>query len=162
MNKQFIIVAVVIVALLGAGGWFLLKEDKTEPVASSNSNSSQTDNQDGERSDNSATESKLAQFTAANVAEHNTKDDCWTIISGKIYDLTSYIPRHQGGDEILRACGIDGTSLFTQRETADGQEVGSGTPHSDNASSQLEQLYVGDVSTETSTNNTDSSDQAVQ
>jgi cytochrome b involved in lipid metabolism len=162
MNKQFVIVAVVIVALLGVGGWFILKDDSAEQVASTNNNSSQTDTQDEAQPNDSSSESQLARFTAANVAEHNTKDDCWTIISGKIYDLSSYIPRHQGGDEIVRACGTDGTSLFTQRETNDGQEIGSGTPHSNNATSQLEQLYIGDLSTESSTNNTDASDQAAQ
>ncbi len=45
----------------------------------------------------------------------------------------------------MRACGVDGTSLFTRRETSEGQSVGSGSPHSENAVDQLKKLKVGSV-----------------
>lgn len=83
------------------------------------------------------------KFTVSDVAKHNTESDCWTIISGNVYDITSYIPYHPGGAEILRACGTDGTTLFNTRHTTDGQAVGSGTPHSENAQAQLATLQVG-------------------
>lgn len=85
-------------------------------------------------------------YTVEEVKDHNNKDDCWTIISGSVYDITSYIPRHPGGDEILKACGEDGTTLFTQRQEQDGGAVGSGTPHSSSAQSQLASLKIGTVS----------------
>lgn len=87
----------------------------------------------------------VKEFTTTEVALHNSKTDCWTIISGNVYDLTSYIPRHEGGDEILRACGVDGTTLFTQRETSTGETVGSGTPHDNGAQAQLSSLKIGIV-----------------
>lgn len=82
-------------------------------------------------------------FTAEEVKKHDSKADCWTIISDSVYDITSYIPRHPGGDEILRACGEDATTLFTQRQTSDGESVGSGSPHSNNAQEQLNKLKIG-------------------
>ena len=51
-------------------------------------------------------------YTLADVAKHATKSSCWTAIGGSVYDLTSFIPMHPGGDRILAVCGIDGTSLF--------------------------------------------------
>jgi cytochrome b involved in lipid metabolism len=84
-------------------------------------------------------------LTRSEVAQHDSASDCWTIIDGSVYDLTSYIPRHPGGDDILEACGTDGSSLFNQRQTDDGQSVGSGTPHSGNAKSQLQSLFVGQL-----------------
>lgn len=84
-------------------------------------------------------------FTADEVAIHKSKDDCWTIISGDVYDLTEFINRHPGGDEILRACGTDGTTLFNSRQTQDGQAVGSGAPHSQAAQEQLAKLKIGTI-----------------
>ena len=61
-----------------------------------------------------------------------------------MYDLTDYVIRHPGGNEILRACGTDATSLFNSRQSADGRErVGSGTPHSQAAAEQLARLKIG-------------------
>lgn len=62
----------------------------------------------------------------------------------KLYDLTDYVIRHPGGNEILRACGTDATSLFNSRQSADGRErVGSGAPHSQAAAEQLARLKIG-------------------
>lgn len=84
-------------------------------------------------------------YAVAEVADHNSEDDCWTIVSGSVYDITSYVSRHPGGDEILRACGEDATTMFTQREDASGDAIGSGTPHSSSAAGQLEQFKIGIV-----------------
>jgi cytochrome b involved in lipid metabolism len=52
-------------------------------------------------------------YTIAQVAENNNKSSCWTIIDGKVYDITSYVPNHPGGEsKILQVCGKDGTILF--------------------------------------------------
>jgi cytochrome b involved in lipid metabolism len=88
---------------------------------------------------------RMRTYSTADVAKHNNANDCWTIIGEKVYDLTSYVPRHPGGDEILRACGNDGTSLFESRQSADGENIGSGQPHSPNAQQQLESLYIGEL-----------------
>lgn len=78
------------------------------------------------------------------VSQHNSRNDCWTVISGEVYDLTDYVIRHPGGNEILRACGTDATSLFNSRQSADGRErVGSGAPHSQAAAEQLARLKIG-------------------
>lgn len=95
-------------------------------------------------SDDSKTSTNQASPVAKEtVAQHKTANDCWTIISGKVYNITDYVPNHPGGNEILRACGVDGTSLFTQRTTSEGEKVGSGTPHSSSATSQLSRFLVG-------------------
>lgn len=54
-------------------------------------------------------------YTTAQVAEKNSKNSCWTIINGKVYDITAYVPNHPGGEaEILQICGKDGTQLFAK------------------------------------------------
>jgi hypothetical protein len=47
------------------------------------------------------------------VAAHNTRESCWTIINGSVYDLTSWVPKHPGGEQaILGLCGTDGSTRF--------------------------------------------------
>lgn len=55
----------------------------------------------------------LPTFTLAQVATHNTATSCYSIVSGNVYDLTSYVSAHPGGNIILAICGKDGTSSFT-------------------------------------------------
>jgi len=44
---------------------------------------------------------------------HNKKEDAWTVINGKVYNVTPYLPFHPGGEnELMRVAGRDGTKLF--------------------------------------------------
>jgi len=46
--------------------------------------------------------------TEADVAKHNTKEDCWVIINGEAIDVTKWIPIHPGGEKaILNYAGKD-------------------------------------------------------
>ncbi len=52
-------------------------------------------------------------FTLADVAKHNTKDDCYTTVRGSVYEVTSWISKHPGGEKaIVSLCGKDGTAVF--------------------------------------------------
>jgi hypothetical protein len=47
------------------------------------------------------------------VRRHSTADDAWMVLSGRVYNITPYMPFHPGGAEILAAAaGKDGTALF--------------------------------------------------
>ncbi|GAM27180.1 hypothetical protein SAMD00019534_103550 [Acytostelium subglobosum LB1] len=53
------------------------------------------------------------QYSWSELAKHNTEDDCWVAIDGKIYDITKWVPEHPGGKEILLlSAGRDVTNLF--------------------------------------------------
>ncbi|KAK1442447.1 hypothetical protein BgAZ_404770 [Babesia gibsoni] len=50
---------------------------------------------------------------AAEVALHNSPDDCWCIYNGKVYDITRYLDMHPGGrDHLLEYAGKDVTEEF--------------------------------------------------
>lgn len=117
-------IIVVLLMIVGAGLW----------VETTNRQARQTSKNHPEQ---------MKTFTHEEVAGHAWKNDCWTIISGEVYDLTAYVNRHPGGDEIVRACGKDTTSLFDSRKAEDGQPVGTGTPHSRTAREQLTTLKIG-------------------
>lgn len=52
-------------------------------------------------------------YSAEDVAEHNTSSDCWASINGGVYDLTSWISRHPGGERAIESlCGKDGSAAF--------------------------------------------------
>ena len=56
----------------------------------------------------------------AQVSTHNDQTSCWTVISGSVYDLTSYVYVHPGGAQrILSICGGDGTSSFQGQHMRD-------------------------------------------
>lgn len=132
-----ILIAIVSVGALAGIYFFTQDEPSTTPTPSI---SNETQTPAGSDTDTA----KASSYTTAQVAEHSTKDDCWTIVNDNVYDITAYIPRHPGGQkDILEACGTDGTSLFTERKTAGGESVGSGTPHSSRAADQLESLKIG-------------------
>mmetsp|Transcript_3690 Transcript_3690/g.11574 ORF Transcript_3690/g.11574 Transcript_3690/m.11574 type:complete len:1144 (-) Transcript_3690:85-3516(-) len=51
--------------------------------------------------------------SAAELATHNTKADCWIAAYGDVYDFTDFVEEHPGGeDTILDHAGSDGTEVF--------------------------------------------------
>lgn len=90
----------------------------------------------------------FAQVTSsvatAEVAKHATKNDCWIIVSNKVYSVTSYIPMHPGGQEaIVNLCGKDATIMFETK--------GGNGRHSSGAHATLGNFLVGDLAKSTST-----------
>jgi len=57
--------------------------------------------------------SKLKEYTLEEIAKHNTKDNAWIAINGKVANITKWIPKHPGGDVIMKGVGKDATHLFT-------------------------------------------------
>lgn len=58
---------------------------------------------------------QLAKYTLDQIAQHNTKNDCWMVIDQNVYDVTSFVSQHPGGPRILQGCGQDATQLFTSQ-----------------------------------------------
>ena len=60
----------------------------------------------------------VRQYTRAEVSKHNTPEDLWVIIRQRdtgdyrVYDLSSYVDEHPGGDGILNQAGGDSTKGF--------------------------------------------------
>lgn len=56
--------------------------------------------------------STLPAYTRAQIATHNKADDVWLIIDGLVYDVTSYVQAHPGGEAILTNAGGDASEGF--------------------------------------------------
>eukprot|EP00608_Synchroma_pusillum_P011910 CAMPEP_0198419440 /NCGR_PEP_ID=MMETSP1452-20131203/215_1 /TAXON_ID=1181717 /ORGANISM="Synchroma pusillum, Strain CCMP3072" /LENGTH=144 /DNA_ID=CAMNT_0044139567 /DNA_START=69 /DNA_END=503 /DNA_ORIENTATION=+ len=79
-------------------------------------------------------------YTEEDVASHNTREDCWIIISTEgedvpgVYDVTQYLDEHPGGGEtILDHAGADATDMF--------EDIG----HSGSARETLKTLRIGSL-----------------
>lgn len=69
------------------------------------------------------------------VAQHKSKDDCWTAINGKVYDVTAFFGKHPGGDRNLyRVCGIDATEAFEAKHGYNSKAI-----------STLESFYIDNL-----------------
>ncbi len=74
------------------------------------------------------------------ISKHSTAGDCWMIIDGKVYDLSSYTT-HPGGMGFTAYCGKDGSIAYN---TLDGR----GRDHSAFADSQLAGYLIGTLGQE--------------
>ncbi|EME88093.1 uncharacterized protein MYCFIDRAFT_48299 [Pseudocercospora fijiensis CIRAD86] len=76
--------------------------------------------------------SDTKEFTYSDVAEHTTKKDLYLVIHDKVYNSSSFVDEHPGGEEVLLDVGgQDATEAF--------EDVG----HSDEAREILEGLLIG-------------------
>lgn len=131
MKKENIVGIVGTILIIGLVAYFsfdyfnknepaVIKSDSTVTNQSSNTNTNE------------------GILTATTVENHRVEDDCWLIISGNVYAVSSYLNSHPGGrDIIIPYCGQDATQAFS---TQGGQ--GS---HSSFASSELAAYVVGAI-----------------
>ena len=72
-------------------------------------------------------------YTKEEVAKHNRGDDAWIIIDKKVYDITTYVDEHPGGEIILKNVGGDAT------------EGAHGPQHPASMWDVLTTYYIGDL-----------------
>jgi uncharacterized membrane protein len=83
------------------------------------------------------TDPAAGTITAAEVSQHATPANCWTIIGGSVYDMTPFLNQHPGGSAAIAGlCGVDGTAGFSAQH---------GSASAPNA--QLDALKIGVLAT---------------
>ena len=55
--------------------------------------------------------SNKPKYTRAEVALHETPDDMWIIVHGRVYNVTQWIEKHPGGKELLSKHGGEDASV---------------------------------------------------
>jgi cytochrome b involved in lipid metabolism len=127
MNTKGIIIGIIVLAVIG---FFVFKginkpetnpymDGTSAPVESINPNSGDTDTV-GQTPDTT----KEKTYTMSDVSAHNNKSDCWTAINGGVYNLTTWIGQHPGGEQaILQLCGKDGSAAFNGQHGGMAQQA---------------------------------------
>ena len=84
------------------------------------------------------------------IAKHNNQNDCWMLISGKVYDITNYFGSHPGGSSTMTpSCGTDATAAYMTKDPY-ATSSGNRSAHSYRAESQLADYYIGDYNSKIS------------
>lgn len=56
---------------------------------------------------------ELKEYTMEEVRRHNNPESCWLVVRGRVYDVTSFVPKHPGSAKaILKHAGTDATTDF--------------------------------------------------
>jgi fatty acid desaturase/predicted heme/steroid binding protein len=88
------------------------------------------------RPPSTATVRRTDPCTWEELSRHNSEHDCWVAVDGKVYDITSWLPVHPGGkDMLLFSAGRDITNLFESYH-----------PFTNKPAQVLAKYYVGDIS----------------
>ncbi len=138
-NKTSIILALLmIIALLSIA---CESSKKSEPIGQGKiiEEIPAEQGEEGKEAETSARQ-EIKTYSLDEVAQHYDDGDCWIAIDNQVYDVTQFITMHPGGQAIMQGCGTDATDLYETRP------MGSGTPHSGQARSLLEEYYIGDLS----------------
>jgi len=76
-------------------------------------------------------------LTMEEVARHNTANDCWMVIYGKVLNLTEFAS-HPGGSTYRPFCGTEATRAFDTKG-------GGGNTHSSSAVADLAAYTIGEL-----------------
>lgn len=75
-------------------------------------------------------------YSLEEVAAHAAEDDCWLVIEGKVYDISTYMARHPTPPSVLLPwCGKEATEGMRTK--------GYGRDHSSTAWAMLEEFQIG-------------------
>ncbi|MFT7819349.1 cytochrome b5-like [Arapaima gigas] len=82
----------------------------------------------------SDSDTAVKYYTLDEVKRHSLVRDSWLVIHGKVYDITSFLEEHPGGEVVLvEQAGTDATDSF--------EDVG----HSADAREMLQQYFIGEL-----------------
>lgn len=78
-------------------------------------------------------------LTTEEVARHPVAGNCWIIINGKVYDISSYIPKHPAPENtITKYCGKNADLGWQTKD-----KTGKKSPHSASAARLLKRFEIG-------------------
>jgi cytochrome b involved in lipid metabolism len=108
MQSKLISIIMGMVLVVGMGSLvYFTKESKYVPTSDTNTTS---------QTKSTATTTPKSSILLTEVAKNNSRTSCWSAINGSVYDLTSWIPNHPGGEQtILSLCGIDGSAGYNKQ-----------------------------------------------
>ncbi len=117
-----ILIGLVVLVVLGGFGFYVVKNKDTNNYANNSTSNQNTSEEVVATSTGQEAGVTVGEksYSLAEVITHNSKESCWSTVSGKVYDLTSWISKHPGGEgAIFSICGKDGTDNFLGKHGGD-------------------------------------------
>lgn len=116
-NTNWIKILVGLIVLGGIAFLVFGRKDARAPVTENPAGTVEQGSPDAEDMGPAGTMPRIENdggtYTPTQVALHATREDCWTIVNGNVYDLTAWISQHPGGAAaIIQLCGKDGSEKF--------------------------------------------------
>ncbi|XP_035599428.1 cytochrome b5-like [Oncorhynchus keta] len=106
----------------------------SEEIKDNMTNTNGADNVDVTHTAAETADRDVTYYTLEEVKTHNKRTDAWLIIHDKVYNITSFLAEHPGGEDVLMAqAGTDATVSF--------EDVG----HSKDARAMLIKYYIGEL-----------------
>lgn len=120
LNHATAALGVVVIGLTfvtGHTGAQAVWENKIKSIDSLSSGKSQSSqSQPNEMPKDQGKNQNVIDLSPAEVKLHSVAGNCWSIINGNVYDLTSFVQNHPGGVGAISAlCGKDGTASFANQ-----------------------------------------------
>lgn len=122
MNNKLLLAILIVLFVLGLTFFIRMNSQDYQ----SDTNVEGSDNLPGQTGQTNSPDSSSGSLTGnavqtgistQDLAKHNSQSDCWVVYNGKIYDITSYLPRHPGtAGRIAPYCGTtDFQQAFTRQ-----------------------------------------------
>jgi len=112
MKKTYtiLIMSILLLVLVGCTSGNLPESKPTvipvEPNQDIQDDTQVTAEQKEESANESVSDQEENAISLSELSMHNSKNDCWIGLEGNVYDITSLIPGHPGGEAaIIRYCG---------------------------------------------------------
>ena len=62
---------------------------------------------------NASAQSKARKISMEEVKKHDTEEDAWIVVNGKVYDVTKFLDDHPGGPEVVTEnAGTEATDAY--------------------------------------------------
>lgn len=123
MNKRLVLAILIFLFVLG-GLIFVVLSQKSITGDVINTVQNNTSTQSSSTLPQSPLNTQQPSTSGVSLTElstHNSASNCWVAYKGKVYDLTSFLPKHPGGiNRILPYCGS-----ATEFEQAFGKKHGT-------------------------------------
>ncbi|MES2135302.1 MAG: cytochrome b5-like heme/steroid binding domain-containing protein [Patescibacteria group bacterium] len=122
MNNKLITLLIGVILVASVGGLVLWQKNTKSTAQTSDTATTQNTETPAQTPE---VQTQPSGITGADVAKHASRNDCWSTINGNVYDLTSWIPNHPGGEQaILQLCGKDGSAKFNGQHGGAAKQAG--------------------------------------
>jgi nitrate reductase (NAD(P)H) len=94
-----------------AGGWMVHSRDEPHPPRAPDCDA--------------AMDQRIGRhIPTSEIQEHNKEDDCWVVIDGRVFDLTTYLKDHPGGAcPVMLKAGGDASREYHEIHARDADEI---------------------------------------